>query len=230
MTAIDAQIATSCQAAYCEKRDFPKIANPATSHRMEVLDPTWLRARLKAQRGLSAQLARAMGVEPHIVSKITSGERRIQASEIPAILRFFADLDRAPQPILPAQDLGFAEAAVAPFRLPSNHLMHEMVRLIAPATRGATFYRVFRPQSALGLLRGDILIVDLGGAAQLDDIVIVTHLDPVTGDAETELARFAPPWLISGDSTRPSVALDPAEQSAAILGIVRGMVRAPHIT
>lgn len=58
---------------------------------METLDREWLRKRLGDERGQQAALAKALGVRRDYISKILSGERRIQASEVVPLLRFFGE-------------------------------------------------------------------------------------------------------------------------------------------
>lgn len=56
---------------------------------MEVIDRDWIEKRLTGRRGERAELARFMNVKPDIVTKILSGERRVQPEEMPRVLEFF---------------------------------------------------------------------------------------------------------------------------------------------
>lgn len=52
----------------------------------------WLLEKLNAKgRGARVALAKAMGVNPEMITRITNGERRVKASEIPAIQHFFGE-------------------------------------------------------------------------------------------------------------------------------------------
>lgn len=228
MAAIDAHIATSCQDKCCDHRDLPAGARFATPRGMDVIDRDWLQARMRGQRGMQARLARALGITRDQMSKVMTGVRRVQPEEIPTVLAFFADIEgRQPQPFI-AQP-GLSEPAVAPFRVPANHTLHDLVRLVAPAAKGATFYRIRAPQPAFALNRGDILIVDLGAQPRPNDLAVITRTDPDTGAAATDMARWLPPWLIPGDTAHQPEQIDPASQRTAILGTVRAMMRAPAL-
>ncbi|MDD7973425.1 S24 family peptidase [Roseinatronobacter alkalisoli] len=56
---------------------------------MEVIDARWISSRLTGRRGERAELARFIGVKPDVVTKILSGERRVQPEEIPRVLQYF---------------------------------------------------------------------------------------------------------------------------------------------
>lgn len=56
---------------------------------MDVIDRQWIEKRLTGRRGERAELARFIGVKPDIVTKILSGERRVQPEEIPKVVAFF---------------------------------------------------------------------------------------------------------------------------------------------
>lgn len=56
---------------------------------MEVIDRDWIEKRLTGRRGERAALARFLNVKPDIVTKILSGERRVQPEEMPRVLEFF---------------------------------------------------------------------------------------------------------------------------------------------
>lgn len=193
---------------------------------MEVIDGSWVRAKLAERPGLQARLARATGIGQDKVSKIIANKRRVQPEEIPAILRFFEDLDRDLGTAPTAAPHGFSEPDVVAFQPASKHLVHELVRLLAPAASSITFYRTTKSMPSFGLLRDDTLIVALGAPPQPGDTVIVTTVDPDTAAAETTIARWLAPWLIWSDPQTPATILDPEGQSVAILGVVRSMVRA----
>ena len=56
---------------------------------MEIIDGKWIKDRLTGQRGEKAELARHMGVGSDIITKILSGDRRVQPEEIPKVASFF---------------------------------------------------------------------------------------------------------------------------------------------
>lgn len=56
---------------------------------MEQIDKDWIAARLTHKRGEKTRLAAALGVPKEVISRILSGDRKVQASEIPALTKFF---------------------------------------------------------------------------------------------------------------------------------------------
>lgn len=65
---------------------------------MEMIDAAWIEARLTGKRGELAALARAIGVDATQISKIRSGERRVQPEEMAKIKAFFDGAQPAPDP------------------------------------------------------------------------------------------------------------------------------------
>lgn len=56
---------------------------------MEIVDGEWIKRRLTGKRGEKAALARALGIKPDMVTKILTGERQVQPSELGLLLEFF---------------------------------------------------------------------------------------------------------------------------------------------
>lgn len=56
---------------------------------MEKIDGNWILARLDNKRGEKARLARALGIDQSMMSRILNGEREIQQDELPKVLTFF---------------------------------------------------------------------------------------------------------------------------------------------
>ena len=57
--------------------------------RMDVIDGSWIRARLSARHGSQKALADAIGMPPDQLTKIMKGGRQVKAHEIPKILAYF---------------------------------------------------------------------------------------------------------------------------------------------
>ncbi|MBM2293809.1 helix-turn-helix transcriptional regulator [Sulfitobacter pseudonitzschiae] len=65
---------------------------------MDVINATWIKARLTGERGEQARLAEAMGIDNDKMSRILKGKRRVQPEEIPKVLKYFnvdTELDNA---------------------------------------------------------------------------------------------------------------------------------------
>lgn len=56
--------------------------------RLDKITPDWIKEQLGNSRGGQARLAEALGVKPDIVTKIVSGNRRVQPAELAVILEF----------------------------------------------------------------------------------------------------------------------------------------------
>lgn len=81
-------IAKNGKDLFCEDRNIFQLRFEQHSP-MDIIDAQWITSRLTGQRGERIALARALGVTPDVVTKILKGSRRVQASEIPTILKFF---------------------------------------------------------------------------------------------------------------------------------------------
>lgn len=106
----------------CEKRDIFDLRYEQQSG-MEIIDADWIKQRLTGRHGERAELARAMGVSPDVVTKILKGDRRVQPAEMPLIYAHFSNqqddnpdptmqklLQRIPQLTGPERDLLLAAA------------------------------------------------------------------------------------------------------------------------
>lgn len=90
MTTYDAIIAPTVKTESCEYRQYMRNAIPATNCVMETIDRHWIKARLASMpRGTQTRLAEHLGIASNMMSKIMSGERRLQQDEIPKLLSFF---------------------------------------------------------------------------------------------------------------------------------------------
>ncbi len=113
--------------------------------------------------------------------------------------------DRIEEPQAPAHG-GFAEPMVSPLS-PSAHRdgvkLSEAARQLAPNARTPGFYRLGRDRADLLMKRHDILIIDMKPSIRSGDVILADIVDTEIGAAETVLAIYAPPLLISpnGDPT-----------------------------
>lgn len=86
---------------YCDNRNdasSPLIANLEITpkarcgdNRNMAVDRHWILDRLTGKRGEKADLARALGIPSHHLSKILSGERRLTPHEADAARQFFGE-------------------------------------------------------------------------------------------------------------------------------------------
>lgn len=129
----------------------------------------------------------------------------------------------SPAPSIP----GFSDGDVAPFR--AEQSVQDMAFRIARSSHQIdhpTLWTVKTAYPGLALLAKDVLVADLRATSPATgDIVIVQIIDPDTGEAETRLRRYMPPYLTdgtAGDLTQ----IDP--DHTTIMGTVRATLRLPR--
>lgn len=61
---------------------------------MEKIDRIWLKEKLGNERGAKAEVSRVLGISADKVSRILSGERKIQADEATTLFNYFNELDQ----------------------------------------------------------------------------------------------------------------------------------------
>lgn len=183
----------------------------------EVIDGNWIARRLTGARGEKAQIARAMGIDPQKLSKTLMGKRQVQPAEIPGLLAHFGLANR--------NGPGMSESPVTPL---DRNQDEPTLAVVAALSTGHIRTEAFRARESLpvfGILRGDILIVDLANTAPDDgDLVLANRPDP---HSDTRPARFMRGLLSYADPTDPP---ETAGDTAAILGVVIGCARGRSIT
>lgn len=70
---------------------------------------------------------------------------------------------------------------------------------LAPGARHPSGLRLRNSILSLGLLSGDVVIIDLNTQAQPGDLVVVNALDAAGKCATTLIRRYHPPYLLPGD-------------------------------
>jgi len=88
---------------------------------------------------------------------------------------------------------GMAEPAVIPYLARTDSEHHAILALADhshPPAQHPALHKVTRPVPALGLLRGDILVIDAKPTPQNGQIVLVQAQDRESGEAETHAAIF----------------------------------------
>lgn len=188
---------------------------------MDVIDADWIKRRLTGRHGEKAALAKAMGIDLTKMSKVLKGERRVQSSEIPALLRFF--------------ESGLSEAA-AEYTGPGStealdkdgQIVEAAMRLVAPDAARPVPYRITRAMPGFGLLKGDVVILDMDREPTSGDLVVATRLDPETQETRSDVLRWSEPWLL-GDTTEDAPVQIKDTGEIAILGTLAGAMRGPGL-
>lgn len=189
---------------------------------MDKIDRAWISARLTGRHGEKRDIAEAMGIRLDQLSKVLSGDRKVQANEIPGLLGYFGESlgDRTETP-------GFFESQAEPYKTPNALLM--LLQRIAPHLRKPETYRARASMPSLGILAGDIMILEIGSTPTDGDTVVATIADPETGTAHTVIRRFAGGFLVDADPTAQIIDVGRNNQEIAILGAVRGCLRGPGL-
>lgn len=192
---------------------------------MDVIDGSWIRARLPKSHGSQKKLATAIGLQPDQLTKILNGTRQVKAHEIPLILKYFGEFQgvellEPPAPYLPP---AFAD----PLK-PSVTLGH-ITRAACPGVARPFHYTALRSEPLAGVLAGDILVIEHGGARKSGDLVLVS-LDGEQGQGVNELRRHLPPHLASLDLAHPVPVIPDDAQTAGIIGRIVAVLRIPALT
>lgn len=176
-----------------------------------------LKSYLKGERGRAVRLAEALGVSESHVSNMAAGKK----GTTPAMLRRIAEitgLDAAD--LLGAAPRDALHDEAAPWTPPPVARDATLDGYLAPAIpRRQTF--VARTGALwLGVLAGDLLVIDVKAAPRTGQTVLANVLDGDTG--ETRILRYAPPVLLDGDPTHAPIPLDQAFVVGPVVALARG--------
>lgn len=196
------------------------------SRAMEEIDGKWIKARLPPERGARTALAQALNLEPHKITKILNGTRKVQAREIPAVLAFFSK--NAPGG-LSEETAAFTHAPFAePFR--PTPAIEQIAKLCCPSVKRPFYYIANRAEPLAAILPGDVLVLSHGAPTKLGALVLITRAGD-NWEGSNELRRYLPPHLAALDILNPEPAI-PSDggQDQAILGEIRATLRATDLT
>lgn len=190
---------------------------------MEQIDRYWIQNRLDGTRGEKAALASAIGISTDKLSKILKGERNIQAREIPKLLAFFQEgYESAPA----VGGVGMSEGAI-PYTPNTGDVAATLLAQSAPGGPVLHLFEVTRPAPALSILAGDLLGVEITDSADAGDMVLATAANTETGEAQTVVARFFPPWFIDGQIDIEGFRSGKHDVDVAIMGRIWSVLRRP---
>lgn len=192
---------------------------------MDIIDGSWIRARLPEKRGSQKLLAVAIGLPTDQLNKILNGSRQVKAHEIPKILAYFGQIG---QPGFSARAAAYTAPVFAePFN--PSAIISELTRAACPDVTRPFYYTAKRSEPMAGILAGDILIIEHGGARSPGDLVLVSMAGEA-GEGKNELRRHLPPYLASLDLSDPNPVLADDTQEAAVIGRVSAVLRIPAFT
>lgn len=124
---------------------------------------------------------------------------------------------------------GFAEPEATPFQWPTKTSEARLYRALAPTAQRPSSLLVNRAIAEWGILRGDIVIIDLGREARSGDLVAATLSDAATDEHTTLMRRLALPWLVGPLPSDELIHTDEAKNRSVtdmrpIVGVARGAV------
>ena len=91
---------------------------------------------------------------------------------------------------------------------------------LAPNVRQRLTWRTSSPALWLGILAGDLLVIDMHAAPKTGETVLAAILDGDT--TQTRLMRYVPPFLISGDPAEAPIPSGDFRIQGPVVGIARG--------
>lgn len=136
--------------------------------------------------------------------------------------------DYVAAPSMPDQN-GFSESQARPWK---GQSFAEPISPSDPITglsrsaKHAATYEITRPSPSLGLLAGDVLVVDLGQPPQSGDLILIGVTDPTGTEAITLIRRYVPPYAISANASEPNPVINlDSDGTAAWRATIKSMFR-----
>lgn len=195
----------------------------------------WLRA-VAAYMNLSlSDLALRSGLAPSTITRYVydkSGNLSVTQRTLDAVSNFSG----VPKQVLPGQRSipGFGEGEAYPYTEFSGDALPSWVIQAIAAIRGdrnGVEAWVMKGWSLdlLGILPGDVLIIDQNRRPKAGDIVCAQITDLGTGKTETVMRRYEPPFILTHSSKlgpqRPETVDD---ERVVIMGVETGIIRPRH--
>ncbi|MCW1932637.1 helix-turn-helix domain-containing protein [Pararhodobacter zhoushanensis] len=178
---------------------------------------TILKLYLNAERGRQRRLAEALGVTESHVSNIANGRKQASVD----VLRKIAELTGLQSSDLlgAAEPAGLAEQVV-PYTSRSMSQETTLDAYLAPKTRHRAMFMTKTGEPLLGILPGDVLVIDMRNPPRPGNTVLAAV---ISGDtSETRILRYAPPFLLSGDPTEDPISEADARIQGAVVAVARG--------
>lgn len=176
-----------------------------------------LKLYLQAEHGRARRLAESLGVTESHISNVASGKKAASAK----LLRGIAELTGIGAGELVGAEMpqGLADQAT-PYTARPFQVGQTLDAYLAPKTRHRATFVASVAAPWLGILKGDILVIDMRNPARAGDTVLAAVMD---GDfRETRILRYIPPFLSSGAPTEPLIAETDVRIQGAIVALARG--------
>lgn len=200
-------------------------AGQAQTPRMKMDLATALRNRGMKQ----TELADAVGVNRSFISDIAKGKKKPSLAVLERMVEVLGvnPSDLYEPESLPAPPQGFFEQDVIPFGRGRDTPLAQAVRYLAPDAIRPEVWRADRSMPSLGILRNDLLIVDIGRVATDGQIGIFGLIGPNGTTAHTSARRLVGGWLLADDPAETPIARADMRFVASEHGPVVGVLRGP---
>jgi len=185
------------------------------------------------------EISKAAGLSPSFVSDLLADESFPRADKLRALAHALGvSAGWLLEGHVSNTPTGLAEDQAEPWQLPAGSgqrpdvgiARRQVIRALAPHARSPETYRMSVTAAAFGLLKDDVLIVDLkGGDPKPGEIVLATVADLSSGAATTIVRRYMPPYLVSADPKENETPLVADGARTVIMGRVVASVRAPQL-
>lgn len=188
---------------------------------------------LKRHNVTQTALAEKIGVSKGFISEIVSGKKRPSVETLEKIAKALdADISVLyetgdPFAIQPSHDknAGFSDARPAVFTGNNVRLNDLLTTFIGDDMRHPATYVATADMIGFAILSGDVLVLDMKSARDIDGLVIATTTDTITGATKTLVRRRAGSALIPPDPRGPIDYIDPESPAIGILGLIKGVIR-----
>lgn len=192
----------------------------------------WLRAVAQHMNQSLSELALNSGLAASTLTRFMndrSGKLTVTDRTLDAVARYTG----VPKNVLPGQRSlpGFGESEVVPFEAGSAEPPPQWVHTAVAAHKGNrngvdAWVMKGWALDLLGILPGDIIMIDQNRRPKAGDIVCAQLRDLATGRAETVMRRYEPPFLLSYSAkTGPSRPEQVDDDRVIIIGVEVGVIR-----
>lgn len=192
----------------------------------------WIRAVAQYLNLSPSELALKAGLAASTVTRyINDGSNKLTVTEktLEAIARFSG----VPKLVMPGERRlpGFGDGEAAPYQPTMSERLPEWVEAAINAHKGARngvepWVMKGWALDMLGILPGDVLMIDQNKRPRSGDIVCAQLIDLATGRTETVMRRFEPPFIVMHSAklgpSRPEAVDD---ERVIILGVEDGIIR-----
>jgi plasmid maintenance system antidote protein VapI len=118
------------------------------------------------------------------------------------------------------QPHGLADQA-RPFIPRSRSEAETLAGVLAPDSTHTTLWRVRTSAAWLGILSGDVLVIDMKRVATSGEVVLANVEDPTTGEAQTRIGTLTGGRLLSGEPGEGGVPILRVRVQGPVVAVVR---------